>query len=392
MRGKRRGGTAGTSATVTQKPRSVPGRHRGRFDPLPYAPMQQVLQQLLAGRSLSREDAARAFELVLTGQANEMQVAAMLALLAVKGVTLDELVAGAAAMRRHVTPVPAPPDAARPLVDTCGTGGAPKTFNISTAAAIVAAAARGTGPVRRLRVAKHGGRSRTGRGSAEVLALLGVNIDAAADVQARCLDVAGVCFSFAVNHHPAMKFAAGPRKSLGFPTVFNLLGPLCNPAGARRQLLGVWDGRYAPLVAQALIELGCDDAMVVHGLDGMDELTTRDLSFIARVRGPMLETRTFDPIVLGISRSHAGQFAATTPEESAGLIGRIIGPERAPELGPARDIVALNAAAAMIVGGLAEKWEPALALAREAIMCGRAARTLAALAELSHGRRAGVED
>jgi anthranilate phosphoribosyltransferase len=347
--------------------------------------MQPVLQHLLAGQNLSREEADRAFEIILTGGANEMQVAAMLALLAVKGVTLDELVAGASAMRRHVTRLPVTDDPRAPILDTCGTGGAPKTFNISTAAAIVAAAARppAGSPVERVRVAKHGGRSRTGRGSAEVLALLGVNIDASADVQARCLDEAGVCFSFAVNHHPAMKFAAGPRKSLGFPTVFNLLGPLTNPAGARRQLLGVWDGKYAPLMAQALLELGCDSAMVVHGLDSLDEITTCDQTFIARVRAGKVETRTFDPLAAGVPRAAGGSFAVETPEASASLIRRIIENDRSPDIAPARDIVKLNAAAALMVAGMTDKWEAALTIAEDAIASGTATRTLHDLARLS---------
>jgi len=360
-------------------------RLRNPAEPADTHDVQQILQQLLSGQPLSRSEADRAFEIILTGQANEMQVAAMLSLLAVKGITLEELVGGASAMRRHVTRLPVSDDARAPLLDTCGTGGAPKTFNISTAAALVTAGARGTSgtPVDRVRVAKHGGRSRTGRGSAEVLALLGVNIDASPDVQARCLDRAGVCFSFAVNHHPAMKFAAGPRKSLGFPTIFNLLGPLTNPGGARRQLLGVWDGKYAPMMAQALVELGCDGAMVVHGLDGMDEITTCDQTFIAHVRTGTVDTRTFDPLTVGVARAARGRFAVDSPEASAGLIQRIIENDRAKEIDAARDIVRINAAAALIVGGMAERWEPALAMADEAIVSGRAGETLKGLRELS---------
>ncbi len=285
-------------------------------------------------------------------------------------------------------------DPRAPLLDTCGTGGAAKTFNISTAAALVVAGARGgtNAPVERVRVAKHGGRSRTGRGSAEVLAVMGVNIDASPEAQARCLERAGVCFSFAVNHHPAMKFAAGPRKSLGFPTVFNLLGPLTNPAGARRQLLGVWDGRYAPLVASALVELGCDGAMVVHGLDGMDEITTCDPTFIARVKsagtnagGPRVETLTFDPLAVGVARSRRGEFVVDSAEASAALIERIIGGDRSEPVRAARGIVVINAAAALIVAGMTERWEPAVALAEESIDAGRAGEALRLLRETSRG-------
>lgn len=364
--------------------------------------MQPILQHLLNGQHLTRDEADHAFEAIFTGAANEMQVAAMLALLAVKGVTLEELVGGARAMRRHVTRVPVADDPAAPLIDTCGTGGAPKSFNISTAAAIVAAAARGErvggnpAPARRLRVAKHGGRSRTGRGSAEVLALLGVNIDASPDVQARCLEHCGVCFSFAVNHHPAMKFAAGPRKSLGFPTIFNLLGPLTNPAGARRQVLGVWDGRYAPLIAEALKELGCDAAMVVHGLDAMDEITTCDRTFIARVeRDAPITTGVFDPLTVGLERARREWLIADSPERSAEIIRAVIDPAAPPANEPARaarDITLLNAAAALLVAGVAARWNDALALARAAVDSGRAHRTLTALAEVSHGRAAGTID
>ena len=187
--------------------------------------MQTILAQLLSGRPLSEAEARRAFELILGGQANESQVGAMLALMAARAPTIDEIVGGAQVMRAHVTRVPVP-DAGPPLLDTCGTGGAPKTFNISTAAALVIAGATpdvGAAGVRRVLVAKHGNRSRSGRGSAEVLAALRVNVDASAEVQARCLREAGVCFSFAIHHHPAVRHAAGARRSLGFATVFNVL-------------------------------------------------------------------------------------------------------------------------------------------------------------------------
>lgn len=337
--------------------------------------MQRILATLLAGRSLTRDEAARAFELILTGQANESQVAAMLALLQVKGVVLDELVGGARTMRAHVTPVPIPAhreaDIRPGLIDTCGTGGAPKTFNISTAAAIVAAAA-GKSCSPRIRVAKHGGRSRTGRGSAEVLAALGVNIDASPEVQARCLDEAGVCFSFAVHHHPAMKFAAGPRKSLGFPTVFNLLGPLCNPAGARRQLMGVYTRDAVELVARALLELGAEEAMVVHGMDGMDEITTLDRTLVAHVAGGGVTLHEIDARTLGITRPDRSALEASTIEESANVMRRVL----AGEPGPARDIVALNAGAALVVGGAARDLGGGMRHALDALDRGEAQRTL----------------
>lgn len=340
--------------------------------------MQDLLATLLERRSLTEAEAGRAFQLILTGQANESQVAALLALIAAKGPSLDEIVGAAAAMRAHVTPIPIPADSPirATLIDTCGTGGAPKTFNISTAAAIIAAAAR-TKDGRRAYVAKHGGRSRTGRGSAEVLAALGVSIDAGPEAQARCLEQAGVCFSFAVNHHPAMKFAAGPRKSLGFPTLFNLIGPLCNPAGATRQLMGVYEERYVPLIAEALRRLGAERAMIVHGLDGMDEISTTAPTVIAHVSRQRVTTERIDALSFSIDRSTLPALSAATLADAAETIRRVIGGER----GPARDITLMNAAAALVVAGLTDSFEQGLGLAEDAVDSGMAATTLRLLVE-----------
>ncbi|MDX2115571.1 MAG: anthranilate phosphoribosyltransferase [Planctomycetota bacterium] len=344
--------------------------------------MQEILRTLLERRSLNEADARRAFSLILSGQANESQVGAMLALIASRGPALEEVVGGALEMRAHAQALPiAADDPVRAtLIDTCGTGGAPKTFNVSTGAALVAASARARDG-RRAYVAKHGGRSRSGRGSAEVLAALGVNIDAAPATQARCLRECGVCFSFAVNHHPAMRFAAGPRKSLGFPTIFNLMGPLSNPAGARRQLIGVYDERYVALIAQALARLGAERAMVVHGLDGMDEITTTNQTMAAIVdaRGS-IETLRLDAISLGIDRASLADLEAPTLELAVGRLRDVLGGAR----GAARDITMLNAAAALFVAGVADALEPALGLAEDAIDSGRAAETLRSLARLSH--------
>lgn len=345
--------------------------------------MQEILHTLLSGRPLPEDDARRAFGLILSGQANESQVGAMLALLAVRGPTLDEIVGGARVMREHVTAVPiAPDDTIRAsLIDTCGTGGAPKTFNISTAAALVAAAARPAPGRPRAYVAKHGGRSRSGRGSAEVLAALGVNVDASPEAQARCLREVGVCFSFAVNHHPAMKFAAGPRKSLGFPTIFNLLGPLCNPAGATRQVMGVYDHRYVEVIAQALSRLGATRAMVVHGDDGMDEITTTRATTIAHVEPAGVRVERFDPASLGIARADPDSLLASDLAGAAAMARSVI--EGTP--GSARDIVELNAAAALVVAGAHETIRTGLDAARHAIDSGAARRTLDQLARASRG-------
>lgn len=344
--------------------------------------MQEILHRLLDGSPLSEAEARRAFTLILSGQANESQVGGMLALIASRGPTLDEIVGGARIMREHVTAVPiAPDDPIRAsLIDTCGTGGTPKTFNISTAAAIVAAASEPEPGRPRPYVAKHGGRSRSGRGSAEVLAALGVNIDAPPSVQARCLGEVGVCFSFAVNHHPAMRFAAGPRKSLGFPTIFNLLGPLCNPAGASRQVMGVFDRRYVEVVARALSRLGVTRAMVVHGDDGMDEITTTAATTIAQVDSSGVRVEEFDAGSLGIARAKPEALVASGLDEAAAMVRGVI----EGRVGAARDIVELNAAAALVVAGSHAGMAGALSAARSAIDGGAAARTLAALGAASH--------
>lgn len=346
--------------------------------------MQDILHHLLQGHTLDEHEAGRAFQLILSGQANESQVGALLALVAVRGPVLDEVVGAARVMRAHVSSLPiAFDDPLRAsLIDTCGTGGTPKLFNISTASAILAAAATPAPGRPRAFVAKHGGRSRSGRGSAEVLAALGVNIDATPAQQARCLREAGVCFSFAVNHHPAMKFAAGPRKSLGFPTVFNLLGPLANPAQAQRQLMGVYEKRYALLVAQALARLGAVRAMVVHGDDGLDELSTCAPTFVAHVEGGTVRTEEFDAASLGISRATHGDLAARDLDGAADLVRAVLGGAG----GPALDIVLLNAAAALVVAGAHESLPAAMSAAREAAQSGAALRTLGKLAALSHER------
>lgn len=351
--------------------------------------MDDLLRELVQGRTLTEDQARQAFDAILEGRANESQVGALLALIARRGPTLDELVGAARAMRARATPIPTDGlDPLGALVDTCGTGGAAKTFNISTAAAIVAAAARGR---RRALVAKHGGRSRSGRGSAEVLGRLGVNIAASPATQRRCLEEAGVCFAFAVHHHPAMKFAAGPRKSLGFPTIFNVLGPLTNPAGAKRQLLGVYDRRLLALVAEALHRLGSERAMVVHALDGVDELSTTAPTLIRHVRpsepraaggsAASVDEETLDAAALNLPRATLADLQQdATLDAAAARIRSVLAGDR----GPARDIVLLNAAGALVVAAAAADFPEALKLAADAIDSGNARRALNQLIELSN--------
>jgi len=342
----------------------------------PATPIREVLGKLAAGEGLAASEAEGFFEELLAGRLEEAQIGSALGTMQVRGVCVDALVGGATAMRRHVTRIPGAEARPGRLIDTCGTGGAPKTFNVSTLAAIVAASAAPG----RVFVAKHGNRSRTGRGSAEVLAGLGVNVDASPIVQGRCLLEAGVCFCFAIHHHPATRHAAGARRALGFPTIFNLLGPLTNPAGARRQLIGVYRADLVEPMAAALARLGAERAMVVHGLDGLDELTTTGASVVATVDGGVVRASRFEPEKLGVRIVKQSELLASDLSDAVRIAREMLGGKP----GAAAEIVALNAAAALVVagefGGLAEGLEAA----RRALASGAAERTLAAMARLSH--------
>ncbi len=338
--------------------------------------IRQALAQLTAGTPLSETDSEAVFTQLLAGQLEDAQIMALLTLLQLRPPTVGELTGAARVMRANVTKVPTSIPASK-ILDTCGTGGAQKTFNISTAAAIVVAS---TGL---LHVAKHGNRSRTGRGSAEVLAQLGVNIDASPQVQARCLEEAGVCFCFAIHHHPAAKFASGPRKALGFPTIFNLLGPLTNPAGSARQLIGTYRPEFVDIMAQTLAQLGSQHAMVVHGEPGLDELSTCGTTKVARVHAGhvgQVQTEVFDAAKLGFPKASVASIAPTTLEDAASMLMNVINGEK----GPARDIVILSSAASISLGENGLSIEQAIPVAQEAIDSGKAKATLASLARLSH--------
>jgi anthranilate phosphoribosyltransferase len=260
------------------------------------------------------------------------------------------------------------------LVDTCGTGGAAKTFNVSTSAAVVAAAAGA-------KVAKHGNRSRTGRGSAEVLKALGVHVEASPETQAACLEEVGICFSFAPHHHPATKHVMPVRMALGVPTIFNLLGPLTNPAGARRQVLGVYDARFLLPMAGALRELGATKAMVVHADDGLDELSISAPTEIVHVSPDGLRTERLAPEDVGLARAPREAVVARDLEHAAQLARTIIdGSER----GAARDMTLMSAAAALYVADIAPSLPEGVRLAAQAIDEGRAQRTLQRWIERSH--------
>ena len=326
------------------------------------------LKRLIAGGTLSESESRSAFEGIMTGAAHESEIGALLALLATRFPTVDELVGAATVMREKVDRLETG-IAPKHLLDTAGTGGAPKTFNVSTAAAIVAAGAG-------VKVAKHGNRSRTGRGSAEVLEQLGVDVDAGREAQLRCMDSAGVAFCFAIHHHPAAKHAMPVRKALGFPTIFNLLGPLTSPAGAGRQIMGVYDDRFVRLVAETHARLGTVRALVFHSGDGLDECSIGAPTHVADVNGGEVEEYKLDPAALGLRHATIESLQVRDLGHAANLVRDLLENR---EHGPALDMTLLNTAAAIVAAGVEESFEAGIERARETITSGAAAATLATL-------------
>ncbi len=330
------------------------------------------IEQLLEGRSLSLEQAGDLLDRIFDGDVPEAQVAAFLTAMRVKGPTAPELAGLAASLRSHAIAVDVDVDR---LVDTCGTGGGRvKTFNVSTAAAIVAAGAG-------VYVAKHGNRGITsGFGSADVLEELGVKIDAVPGVVAECIRQARIGFMFAPVFHPAMKYVQPVRRALGFRTVFNVLGPLANPAGAKRQVLGVGDEQLMRLVIDALQLLGAEYAMVVHA-EGMDEISTLTSTRIFELKAGQVTEKRLNPRQLGIACAEIESLKAGDSHQSAAFIRNILGGK---ESGPPRDIVALNAAAAIVAADLADDFPGAIEMAHKAIRSGSAAECLEKLIEISN--------
>jgi anthranilate phosphoribosyltransferase len=341
--------------------------------------MKILLAQLVAGKPLTEDQATEAFELIMAAEATAAQMGALLAMIQNRGPTVDEITGAARVMRGKVAAVAAPEGLT--LLDTCGTGGDhARTFNISTAAAIVSA---GAGRPRQVAVAKHGNRSVSSScGSSQVLETLGVNLQVSAQTLTRCLDEAGICFCFAPRHHPAMKHAMPVRGELGFRTIFNILGPLTNPAGARHQLIGVFSPALTDQLAQVLERLGARRAMIVCGQFGdgvIDELTTTGPTTIAELSDGKVVRSQFDATTLGLDAAKPDQLRAESPEASAEIIREVLDGRR----GPARDIVALNAAAALTVAGAARDLSQGLEHATAAIDDGAAARALQKLVELT---------
>lgn len=333
--------------------------------------MREWLERLFEGAPLSAEEAEAAFGVIMEGRASDAEIAAFLAAMRARGETAAEVAGGVRALRRAMVPVELEPDR---LVDTCGTGGGGlTTFNISTAAALVAAAGGA-------RVAKHGNRSFSSRcGSADVLETLGVPIDLGPDELPRLVKETGFAFMFAPRFHPAMRHAAGARRELGTATIMNLLGPLANPARVRRQVVGVSRPELLRLVADALRELGHERALVVHGEPGMDELSPLGPSRVVRVDGGDVSEETVDPADFGWSGFLAAELRGGEPPENAARIERVV---RGEERGGARAAVTLNAAAAFWAAGLVDSLVDGVTRAEAAIDGGAAASVLDRLREM----------
>lgn len=340
----------------------------------PTIDLTTLIGRAAAGQRLSADDAEAAFIEVMEGRASPVQLAALLVALRVRGETPQEIAGGVRALRRAMIPVPAPADFV--LVDTCGTGGgAVTTFNISTAAAFVAAGAG-------VRVAKHGNRSFTSRcGSADVLSALGVRIELTPEQMAAVLARAGLVFMFAPLLHPAMRHVAPVRRELAMPTIMNVLGPLTNPAGARRQVVGVSHPALMPLIAGALRELGHERALVVHGEPGLDEFSPIGVTTVHELLNGEILTYQVDPRTFGGTYHDAHELRGMEPEQNAALLLAVL-EDRAP--GVARLAVTLNAGAAIYLSGLADSLREGWQLAEAALADGKGMEALARLREATH--------
>jgi anthranilate synthase/phosphoribosyltransferase len=352
------------------RPSSV---HQQQFSGGDTMSIQDAIAKAIDGQDLTEIEAESAMTQIMQGEATPAQIGAFLIALRMKDESVSEIAGCARAMRRSAVPVR--PQRAETLVDTCGTGGdGAGTFNISTTAAFVVA---GAGQP----VAKHGNRSISSRcGSADVLEELGVNLDLTPDQVAACVDEVGIGFLFAPNLHPAMKHAIGPRRELGVRTIFNLLGPLTNPANAAAQVLGVYDPTLTETMARVLAELGSQAAFVVHGSGGLDELTTTGPNQVSVLRDGNVETRTFDPADLGFARARSADLHGGDAQENATITQGILS---GTQNGARRDVVVLNAAAALVAGGQARTLTEGIHLATHSLDSGSAKHVLDHLIEFT---------
>lgn len=334
--------------------------------------IQEAIQKLVEGRDIGGDGAREVMEQIMSGQATDAQIGAFLIALRLKGETVDEIAGCARVMREKATPVVTK---RTDLVDTCGTGGdGSGTFNISTAVAFVAAGAG-------LGVAKHGNRAMSSQcGSADVLAELGVNIEISPQKVGQCIDEAGIGFLFAPALHGAMKHAIGPRREIGTRTVFNVLGPLTNPAGAKCQLIGVYAPELTDKIAGVLGELGSQRAFVVHGFDGLDEITLTGPTRVSELRDGQVQTRDINPADFGLAVVDAAALKGGDAAANARILRAVLDGKE----GPALDIVLINAAAALVAGGVAENLEEGLEKARATVADGAARGALEKLIAVSN--------
>jgi anthranilate phosphoribosyltransferase len=335
--------------------------------------MKAYLEKVMARQDLTQEEAREAFDTIMSGRASPAQMAGFLVAMRMKGETPAELAGGALSMRSHAVQIDV---GTLRVVDTCGTGGTGcHAFNVSTTGAFVTAGAG-------VPVAKHGNRSITSTcGSADVLEALGVNLDVTAETVEQCIRDAGIGFMFAPRMHPAMKHAMGTRKELGIRTMFNMLGPLTNPARARCQVLGVFAPELTESFANVLRLMGSERAFVVHGLDGMDEITTTSGTRVSELKDGDVTTYELDPTEFVDSLATPQDLAGGDPATNAAIARAVL----LGEAGAARDIVCLNAGAAIVAGGKAESLAQGVELARSAIDSGRAEAALASLVQITNG-------
>jgi anthranilate phosphoribosyltransferase len=329
--------------------------------------IKEAISQLVRGRDLTESEAEQVMEQIMNGEATAAQIGGFLIALRLKGETVEEVTGFARAMRRNAIRV----RCRQPLlIDTCGTGGdGHGTFNISTVAAFVVAGAG-------LPVSKHGNRSVSSKcGSADVLQAMGVRLELSPEQIAACMDKLGIGFLYAPLLHPAMKHAIGPRREMGVRTVFNILGPLTNPAGAQVQVLGVYDAVLTEMMAQVLDALGSRAVYVVYGADGLDELSTTGPNRVTQVTNGQLRTFFLDPLELGLPRATLSDLKGGDAEENATIFRAVLDGER----GPKRDVVILNAAAGLVAGGMAANLREGLALAAKSLDSGAARTKLDAL-------------
>lgn len=333
---------------------------------------KQAMQQLLTHTDLTQQQMLDVMRQMMGGELTPVQIAALLTGLRVKGETVEEIAAAAEVMRELATRVAIRDDAH--LIDTCGTGGdGIQTFNVSTVCAFVAAAAGA-------KVAKHGGRSVSSTcGSADVLEALGVNVNLTPVQVARCVDETGIGFMFAPNHHSAMKYAAPVRRELGVRTLFNPLGPLTNPAGARRQVMGVFHKDLTGLLARVLQRLGSEHVMVVHGADGMDEISFTGDTYVAELKDGRVSEYILNPAQFGLPLHDVQSIRVQDAEQSRKMLLAVLNGEK----GPARDIVLLNAGAAIYVAGLVADMQQGMAQAAKVIDSGAAKNKLQQLTALT---------